>query len=80
MSQCVSTPKEWTGRSSATTIIDSSVEKFTDGGLLQKGQWNPNIGVVGLSTDSDVCGGIYNVAMTEQGKDFFDQNIFAFSF
>ena len=39
-----------------------------------------NIAVVGCTPKGDVFGGFYSVAVTKQDSEFFDPNIFAFSF
>ena len=62
--------KEWTGKSSATIIFDSTVDEFTDDGLFNKIKGRPNIALVGFTTEGDVFGGFYSVAMTEQDKEF----------
>ena len=80
MANCVNALKRWTGKAKATVIFDSTVDEFTDGCLFQKVRGKPNIAVVGFTTDGDVFGGFYSVAVTKQWKDFFDRTIFAFSF
>ena len=80
MERCVNALKGWTGKTRATTIFDSTVDEFTHDGLFQKVKGKPNIAVVGFTTDGDVFGGFYSVAVTEQDEDFNDPNIFVFSF
>ena len=80
MANCVNALKRWTGKAKATVIFDSTVDEFTDGCLFQKVRGKPNIAVVGFTSDGDVFGGFYSVAVTKQWKDFFDPTIFAFSF
>ena len=80
MAHCVSALKEWTGKGSATIIFDSTVDEFTDQGLFDKVKGKANIALVGFTTDGDVFGGFYNVAVTEQNRYFFDPNMFIFSF
>ena len=72
--------KAWTGKVRATLLFDSTVDEFTDKGLFTKVKGKPNIAVIGFTTDGDVFGGFYSVAMTEQEKRTRDPNIFAFSF
>ena len=72
--------KEWTGKASARVVYDSRVDPFTDDGLFNKVKGRTNIALVGFTTDGDVCGGFYSVAVTRQKDHFFDPNIFAFSF
>ena len=72
--------KEWTGKSHVKVIYDSTVDECTDDGLFNKVKGKPNIAVIGFTTDGDVFGGFYSVAVTEQWRKFYDPNIFAFSF
>ena len=71
---------EWTGKTHARVVYDSTADEFTHDGLFQKVKGRPNIAVIGFTTDSDVFGGFYSVAVTKQGYPFYDPNIFAFSF
>ena len=71
---------EWTGKARATVIYDSTVDDFTDGGIFQAVKGKQNIAIVGFTTDGDVFGGFYSVAVTEQMKWFYDPNVFIFSF
>ena len=72
--------KEWTGRARASTIHDSAVDEFTTDGLFEKVQGKRNIALVGFTTEGDVFGGFYSVAVTEQDIVFYDPNMFVFSF
>ena len=80
MERCVNALKEWTGKESATIVYDSVVDEFTADGLFNKVGGKPNIAVVGITTDGDVFGGFYSVAVTKQDDRFYDQNVFVFSF
>ena len=80
MAHCVSALKEWTGKGSATIIFDSTVDEFTHDGLFMKVKAKSNIALVGFTTEGDVFGGFYSVAVDEQEQGFWDPNIFAFSF
>ena len=80
MADCVDALKEWTGKASATVIYDSTVDEFTDDGLFAKVKRKPNIAIVGFTTDGDVFGGFYRVAVTKQNWGFVDLNLFIFSF
>ena len=80
MADCINALKEWTDMASATIVYDSTVDEFTDNGLFTKVQGKPNIAVVGFTTDGDVFGGFYSVAVRERHKDVYDPDIFAFSF
>ena len=80
MAECVNALKEWTGKNTATTVYDSTIDEFTDQGLFNKVMGKPNIALVGFTADGDVFGWFYNVAVTRQEKWFDDPNIFAFSF
>ena len=71
---------EWAGKASATVVFDSTVDEFTRGGLFQMVKGKENIALVGFTTDGDVFGGFYSIAVTEQDKFFYDPTIFAFSF
>ena len=73
-------PHFMTGTGSASVVYDSKKHPFTADGLFQKVRGKRNIAVVGFTTDGDVFGGFYSVAVTVQDERFFDQTIFAFSF
>ena len=76
----VSAFKGWTGKSRATIVFDSTVDEFTADGLFDKVKGKANIALVAFTADGNVFGGFYNVAVTEQGKEFYDPNQFVFSF
>ena len=80
MADCINALKEWTGKTRATVIYDSTVDEFTHDGLFDKVRGKRNIAIVGFTTDGDVFGGFYSVAVTKQRLCFRDPNIFAFSF
>ena len=80
LSGYASTLKEWTGKTSATVVYDSKVDLFTHDGLFDAVKGRPNVAVIGFTTDGDVFGGFYSVAVTEQEESFDDPNMFAFSF
>ena len=79
MTKGVNALKEWTGKARATIIYDSVVDEFTANRLFDKVKGKPNIAIVGFTSDGDVFGGFFSVAVTEQDG-FFDPTIFAFSF
>ena len=68
MADCVDFLKEWTGKAIATIIYDSTADEFTDGGLFNKVKDKQNIAIIGFTTDGDVFGGFYSVAVTKQEK------------
>ena len=80
MADCVNALKEWTSKSTATIIYDSTVDEFTNDGLFNKVKGKPNIAVVGITTDGDVFGGFYSLVVWYQDQTVYDPNIFAFSF
>ena len=80
MAGCTNALKEWTGKTSAKVIYDSTVDEFTRDGLFNKVRGKPNVAVIATTTDGDVFGGFYSVAVTMQDWYFYDPNIFAFSF
>ena len=71
--------QEWTGKASATVVYDSTVDEFTAECLFQSVKGKPNIALVGFTTDGDVFGGFYSVAVDRQGLQFSGANMFAFS-
>ena len=77
---CVSFLKEWTVSFTATIVFDSTVDEFTGDGLFNKVKGKENIAIIGTTTDGDVFGGFYSEAVTEQDQEFYDREIFAFSF
>ena len=62
------------------TVFGSTVDKFTDDGLFNKVKGKQNVALIVFTTDGDVFGGFYSVAVTTPGKYFNDPNMFAFSF
>ena len=80
MERCVNALKEWTGKAKATIVYDSTVDEFTANEIFNNVKGKPNIAVVGFTTDGDVFGGFYSVAVTEQWKYFKDPTTFIFSF
>ena len=72
--------KEWTGKARATIIYDSTVDEFTDECLFRMVKGKPNIAVVATTTDGDVFGGFYSVAVTRENEEFYDRNMFLLSF
>ena len=80
MTNGVKALKEWTGSSSATIVYDSNVDSFTHEGFFNKIQGKRDIAVVAFTTDGDVFGGYYNMAMTRQDTNIYDPRVFVFSF
>ena len=80
MANCVDALREWTVKARATIVFDSTIDEFTADGIFNKVKGRQNIALVGFTTDGDIFGGFYSVAVTEQWKDFDDPNIFVFSF
>ena len=80
MERCVNALKQWTGKTMATTIYDSTVDEFTADGLFVKVKGKPNIALVGFTEDGDAFGGFYSVAVSEFSKTFLDPTIVVFSF
>ena len=80
MASGVEALKRWTGKTRTTIIYDSKRDPFTDQGLFDKVKGKENIAVIGFTTDGDVFGGFYNVAVMEQRVEFYDPTMFVFSF
>ena len=80
MATCINALKQWTGKADVTIVYDSVVDEFTDQGIFEKVKGKPNVALVATTTDGDVFGGFYSVAVTEQMKPFFDPDMFIFSF
>ena len=80
MADCVNALKEWTGKANATILYDSTVDEFTDNGLFNKVKGKLNIAIVVFTSDGDVFGGFFSVAVTAQNTKFHDPNMFIFSF
>ena len=80
MDRCVNALKEWTGKESAAIVFDSTVDEFTNHGLFNKVKKKRNVALVATTTDGDVFGAFYSVAVAKLKEDFDDPNIFAFSF
>ena len=80
MARCTRQLKAWTGKTHGTVIYDSTADPFTADGLFEKVRGKPNIALVGFTTDGDVFGGFYGVAVTKQDEWFNDPTSFVFSF
>ena len=80
MTHCVNAFKEWTGKASATIVYDSTVDEFTFDGLFDKVKGKANIAIIGFTTDGDVFGCFFSVAVTEQYGSFNGRDMFIFSF
>ena len=72
--------KRWTRKLTASVVYDSSVCPFTDECLFQMVKDKPNVALVASTTEGDVFGGFYSVAVTEQDETFKDPDMFLFSF
>ena len=79
VTKCTGQLKEWTGKKVAAIVYDSTVDPFTADGLFNKVKGKENIAIIGTTTEGDVFGGFYSVSVTEQEKEFFDPDVFAFS-
>ena len=80
MADCINALKEWTGKARATIVFDSTVDEFTADGLFDKLKGKRNITIVGFTTDGDVFGGFYSIAVMQQDKGNVNLNVFVFSF
>ena len=80
MAKCVEALKGWTEKRNVAVLYDSMVDELTDDGLFRSVVGKPNVAVVAFTTDGDVFGAFYSVAVTEQWREFPDPSIFAFSF
>ena len=70
----------WTGKASAVIVLDRIADEFADDGLFEKVEGKRNVANVGFTTDGDVFSGFYSVPVREQIQEFYESNIFAFSF
>ena len=75
-----STPKQWTGKSTAGVVFESTVDEYTSVCVFQAVNGKSSIGIVATTADGDVFGWFFSVAVTEQNKFFSDPNMFVFSF
>ena len=80
MARSLEALKEWTGKTRAKVVYDSTVDAFTASGLFTKVKGKRNIALIAFTTDGDVFGGFYSVAATVQDRCFDDPNFFIFSF
>ena len=78
--KCSQPLKEWTEKTFSTVVNSSNVDLLTHDQLFAKVKGKPNCSLFGVSSDSDVFGAFYSVAVTGQEKDFNNHNLFAFSF
>ena len=72
--------KEWTGKTTASVLYDSTVDEFTDDGIFNNVKGKQNVAIIGFTTDGDVFGGFYSVAVMQQEQFFYDPDMFIFSF
>ena len=72
--------KEWTGASDAAILYDSTVDEFCPDGVFNTIKNKTNVAIIGFTTDGDVVGGFYSVAVPYQGDEFRDPTVFLFSF
>ena len=82
---CVTLPyltnlSSWGKDPNILTIYDSDVDEFTDAETFQRIFNRRNIAVVGFTADGDVFGGFYHTVVTKRKRQFFDANVFIFSF
>ena len=80
MPSCVDVLKQWTGKSDVKVLYDSTVDEFVANAVFQAVKGRRNIAIVACTTEGDVFGGFYTVAVTQQSQAFYDPNIFVFSF
>ena len=76
----IRTLNEWTGKSTAIIVYESTVDEFMAECLFQAIKGKPNVAIIATTTDGDVFGGFYSVAVKEQDEFFYDPDIFIFSF
>ena len=74
------TLKQWTRKTTTSVIYDSTVDEFTDECFFQAVRGKPNVAIIATTTDGDVFGGFYSVAVTGHDIVFDDPNLFVFSF
>ena len=77
---CVEILKQWTELSSFSILFDSTVDEFTANEFFNKIVNKENIALIAFTTDGDVFGCFFHVALTEQHRGFDDPNVFVFSF
>ena len=70
----------WTGKQTASLVFDSDIDEFTATGFFDKVKNKPNIAGVCFTTNGDVFGVCFSVAVTEMDSALKDPNVFAFSF
>ena len=80
LTQCLSQLQRWTGANSARLVFSSLDTPCTADALFARIADKPNVAVIGFTTDGDVFGGFYSVAVTETDRYFYDPDMFAFSF
>ena len=71
---------EWTGLSGAEIIYDSDVCPFTQDDLFDAVRSKENIAIVATTTEGDVFGAFYTVAVDKRDEWFHDPDMFLFSF
>ena len=79
-SMCVKSLQEWTGKTRVSVLFDSNENEFTDTALFDVLRNRPNVALVAVTKDDDVFGAFYSTPVSKQDEEFYDENIFAFSF
>lgn len=79
MSEGVKALKQWSGKAKATLVYDSKTEPITADELFNRVKGRKNVTIVCFTTDGDVFGGFYSVAVNKQDVTH-DPTIFVFSF
>ena len=80
LQQCIRRLEGWTATKHGRVVYDSRVDPFTAHGLFTAVCQKPNIAIVGFTTEGDVFGGFYSVAVFDTCLFFHDPHLFAFSF
>ena len=72
--------KAWTGKIGMSILYDSAVDGMSVRSMFKKVSDKQDIALIATTTDGDVFGGFYNVAVTRKEKRFKDPDMFIFSF
>ena len=75
----LATLARWTGTTTATTLFDSDVDEFTDGGCFCCVRGRPRVALVVFTADGDAFGVFFARAVAAQSEVTKDPGVFVFS-
>ena len=77
---CAEVLCRWTGKSAALPLYDSDVDEFTATAFCDALRGRPDVAVVGVTTEGDLCGAWFSEPVTACDEDIANPALFAFVF